>query len=55
MTFKDSNTNNMVLYSHVNIILDHHQPENPAVEVFHVVSCLLDPLSIKHEFQGGFD
>lgn len=43
----------MFLYSHVNIILVYHQPGNPAVEAFRVMGCLLEPLSIEDELQGG--
>ena len=52
--FKDSNTDNIYLYNHVNIILDYHQPD-PASETFRVVGFAVEPLSVKHEFQGGFD
>jgi transmembrane 9 superfamily protein 2/4 len=41
------------IFNHVNIILDYHK-RDPAVEKYRVVGFSVEPMSIKHEFQGGY-
>lgn len=42
------------VYNHVNIIVDYHQ-RDPGVAGYRVVGFAVEPMSVKHEFQGGFD
>jgi len=42
------------IHNHVNIILKYHQ-RDPAVESYRVVGFSVEPMSIKHEFQGGYE
>jgi len=46
-------TKDVYIYNHVNIILDYHQPEDE--EGYRVVGFSVEPLSIKHNFLGGYD
>lgn len=41
------------IFNHVNIVLKYHQ-RDPAVESYRVVGFSVEPMSIKHEFQGGY-
>jgi len=45
---------NSYIFNHVNIILKYHQ-RDPAVESYRVVGFSVEPMSIKHEFQGGYE
>jgi transmembrane 9 superfamily protein 2/4 len=52
--FIASDTKEAYIYNHVNIIVDFHQ-RDPAVEGYRVVGFAVEPMSIHHEFQGGYD
>ena len=52
--FISSDTKMTYVFNHVNIIIDYHQ-RDPAVEKFRVVGFSVEPASIAHEFQGGYD
>ena len=41
------------IYNHVKIVIDYHQ-RDPAVEGYRVVAFAVEPMSIRHEFQGGY-
>ena len=41
------------IFNHVNIILDYHQPD-PTKDEYRVVGFSVEPLSVKHNFSGGF-
>eukprot|EP00535_Pseudo-nitzschia_heimii_P003279 CAMPEP_0197180032 /NCGR_PEP_ID=MMETSP1423-20130617/4788_1 /TAXON_ID=476441 /ORGANISM="Pseudo-nitzschia heimii, Strain UNC1101" /LENGTH=652 /DNA_ID=CAMNT_0042630051 /DNA_START=122 /DNA_END=2080 /DNA_ORIENTATION=- len=42
------------VYNHVNIHVEYHQYD-PAVEEYRVVGFGVEPISIKHKFQGGYE
>lgn len=42
------------VYNHVNIVLDYHKPEGTEDE-YRVVGFSVEPMSIKHNFLGGYD
>jgi transmembrane 9 superfamily protein 2/4 len=52
--FIASNTKQSYIFNHVNIIVDFHQ-RDPAVETYRVVGFAVEPMSVAHEFQGGFE
>lgn len=52
--FVASDTAETYIYNHVNIVIDYHQ-RDPDVEGYRVVGFAVEPMSIKHEFQGGYD
>ena len=51
--FIASDTKLPYIFNHVNIILDYHQ-RDPEVEAYRVVGFSVEPMSIAHEFQGGY-
>jgi transmembrane 9 superfamily protein 2/4 len=52
--FYDKESKDAYVYNHVNIIIDYHQPD-PATPGYRVVGFSVEPVSVKHEFQGGYD
>ncbi|MGK3759746.1 MAG: transmembrane 9 superfamily protein 2/4, partial [Bacillariaceae sp.] len=52
--FIASDTNKPYIFNHVNIIIDYHQFD-PAFDTFRVVGFAVEPISINHKFQGGYD
>lgn len=51
---KDSGKNkDMYIFNHVNIILDHHEPEETP-EKYRVVGFSVEPLSVNHAYLGGY-
>ena len=52
--FIASDTKEAYVYNHVNVIVDFHQ-RDPLVEGFRVVGFAVEPMSIHHEFQGGYE
>jgi transmembrane 9 superfamily protein 2/4 len=52
--FIASDTNLPYIFNHVNIIIDYHQPD-PLVQTFRVVGFFVEPMSVSHEFQGGYE
>jgi transmembrane 9 superfamily member 2/4 len=52
--FIASDTQEAYIYNHVNIAVEYHQ-RDPAVEGYRVVGFAVEPMSIHHEFQGGYD
>jgi transmembrane 9 superfamily member 2/4 len=52
--FIASDTQEAYIYNHVKIIIDYHQ-RDPAVEGYRVVGFTVEPMSVKHEFQGGYE
>lgn len=52
--FLAADTGKPYIFNHVNIIIDYHQYD-PAVEAFRVVGFAVEPISIKHSFQGGYN
>jgi len=52
--FIASDTRDAYVYNHVNIIIDYHQ-RDPDVEGYRVVGFAVEPMSIHHEFQGGYE
>jgi transmembrane 9 superfamily protein 2/4 len=51
--FYDKETTDAFVYNHVNIILDYHQPD-PTVPGYRVVGFSVEPVSVNHQFQGGY-
>eukprot|EP00934_Nitzschia_sp_Nitz4_P006920 Nitzschia sp. Nitz4//scaffold46_size129759//92396//94351//NITZ4_003516-RA/size129759-processed-gene-0.146-mRNA-1//1//CDS//3329552640//6910//frame0 len=51
--FVASDNHKPYINNHVNIVIDYHQ-KDPAVETYRVVAFAVEPLSIAHQFQGGF-
>ena len=51
--FIASNNKRPYIFNHVNIIVDYHQ-RDPAVELYRVVGFAVEPMSVHHEFQGGY-
>jgi len=51
--FIASDTKEAYIYNHVNIYISYHQAD-PAVEGYRVVGFSVEPMSVKHEFQGGY-
>lgn len=41
------------IFNHVNIIIDYHQ-RDPSIESYRVVGFSVEPMSIAHEFQSGY-
>ena len=52
--FLDANDRKPYINNHVNIHVDYHQYD-PAVDTYRVVGFSVEPLSIKHQFQGGYE
>lgn len=52
--FISADTQKPFVFNHVNINVDYHQTD-PSVESFRVVGFAVEPMSIKHQFQGGYD
>jgi len=52
--FLDANDRKPYINNHVNIHVDYHQYD-PAVNTYRVVGFSVEPLSIKHQFQGGYE
>mmetsp|Transcript_23239 Transcript_23239/g.38510 ORF Transcript_23239/g.38510 Transcript_23239/m.38510 type:complete len:651 (+) Transcript_23239:40-1992(+) len=52
--FIASDTKEAYIYNHVNVVVDYHQ-RDPAVEGYRVVGFAVEPMSIHHEFQGGYE
>lgn len=48
-----SSSHEPYIFNHVNIILSYHQ-KDPEVEKYRVVGFAVEPMSIAHEFQGGY-
>lgn len=48
--FIDSDTQKSYIYNHVNIHIDYHKSENG----YRVVGFAVEPLSVKHQFEGSF-
>lgn len=46
-------TKDAYIFNHVNIILDYHQPDTTK-DGYRVVGFSVEPLSVKHNFSGGF-
>jgi transmembrane 9 superfamily protein 2/4 len=42
------------IFNHVNIVLDYHEPEGMS-EKYRVVAFMVEPLSVDHQFLGGYD
>jgi len=42
------------VFNHVNIVLDYHK-RDPDADKYRVVSFAVEPMSVKHEFQGGYN
>jgi transmembrane 9 superfamily member 2/4 len=51
--FIASNTKKPYIFNHVNIIVDYHQ-RDPDIESYRVVGFSVEPMSIDHEFLGGY-
>jgi len=51
--FTDAKSQDPYIFNHVNIFVDYHQ-NDPAVPTYRVVAFAVEPLSIAHEFQGGY-
>ena len=52
--FLASDTGAPYIFNHVNIIIDYHKYDKD-IEQYRVVGFAIEPISIKHEFQGGYD
>ncbi|KAI2502077.1 Nonaspanin (TM9SF) [Fragilaria crotonensis] len=52
--FIASDTQEAYVYNHVNIVVEYHQ-RDPTVEGYRVVGFAVEPMSIHHEFQGGYE
>lgn len=52
--FISADTKKPFVFNHVNIIVDYHQAD-PDVEAYRVVGFAVEPMSIKHTFQGGYE
>jgi transmembrane 9 superfamily protein 2/4 len=52
--FIASDTQEAYVYNHVNIIVEYHQ-RDPTVERYRVVGFAVEPMSIHHEYQGGYE
>ena len=52
--FLAANTMKPYIFNHVNIIIDYHQAD-PEVDTYRVVGFAVEPISIDHKFQGGYD
>lgn len=51
--FISADTKKPFVFNHVNIIIDYHKAD-PQVEKFRVVGFAVEPMSIRHVFQGGY-
>jgi transmembrane 9 superfamily protein 2/4 len=47
-------TSQFYVFNHVNIIVEYHK-NDPTKESFRVVGFAVEPISVKHQFQGGYD
>jgi len=52
--FLAADTGKPYIFNHVNIVVDYHQYD-PEVESYRVVGFAVEPISINHQFQGGYD
>jgi transmembrane 9 superfamily member 2/4 len=52
--FIASDVQEAYIYNHLKIIINYHQ-RDPSVEEYSVVGFNVEPMSVKHEFQGGFE
>jgi transmembrane 9 superfamily protein 2/4 len=52
--FIASDTKQPYIFNHVNIVIDYHQ-RDPKVDTYRVVGFAVEPMSIAHKFQGGYD
>lgn len=52
--FVASDTKEAYIYNHVNIVVDYHQ-RDPTLEGYRVVGFAVEPMSVHHEFQGGYE
>jgi len=52
--FLAADSGNPYIFNHVNLIIDYHQFD-PNEEQYRVVGFAVEPISIQHEFQGGYD
>jgi len=52
--FISSDTKQAYVYNHVNIMIDYHQVDL-SVEGYRVVGFTVEPMSIQHSFQGGYE
>merc|ERR1712238_245077 len=52
--FLAGDTGKPYIFNHVNIVVDYHQYD-PEVESYRVVGFAVEPISINHQFQGGYD
>lgn len=52
--FIASDTKQPYVFNHVNVIVEYHQ-RDPSVDTYRVVGFSVEPMSITHSFQGGYD
>merc|ERR1719223_1316707 len=52
--FLEKQTGKPYIFNHVNIIVDYHQAD-PSVESYRVVGFAVEPISIQHKFEKGYE